>query len=220
MVTVNVLLVEDHAIVRQGIKALLEEEPDIVVVGETGDGSQALVLVENLCPNVVLMDLSLPGLGGIEATHQIRERFPDVRVVVLSMHEHEEYVFRALRAGASGYVVKQSTSTELVLALRAVAGGSTFLSPTISQILIDDYVHRAGARDKDDAALDILTPREREVLQLIARGFNNRQIAERLHISVKTVETHRGNMMRKLDVHDRAGVVKFAMDSGLITLET
>ena len=220
MVTLNVLLVEDHAIVRQGIKALLEEEPDIVVVGETGDGSQALGLVENLCPNVVLMDLSLPGLGGIEATHQIRERFPDVRVVVLSMHEHEEYVFRALRAGASGYVVKQSTSAELVLALRAVAGGSTFLSPTISQILIDDYVHRAGARDKDDAALNILTPREREVLQLIARGFNNRQIAERLHISVKTVETHRGNMMRKLDVHDRAGVVKFAMDSGLITLET
>jgi two-component system response regulator NreC len=215
----NVLLVEDHAIVRQGIVALLAEEPDITVVGETGDGSQALVLVEALRPNIVLMDLSLPGMGGIEAIRQVRERFPDVRVVVLSMHESEEYVFRALRAGASAYVVKQSTSTELVLALRAVAAGSTFLSPAISEILIDDYVHRAASQARDREALHILTPREREVLQLIARGLNNRQIAERLHISIKTVETHRGNMMGKLDVHDRAGLVRFAMQSGLITFE-
>jgi two-component system response regulator NreC len=215
----SVLLVEDHAIVRQGIKALLAEEADIGVVGETGDGSQALVLVERLHPQVVLMDLSLPGLGGIEAIRQIRDRFPTVRVVVLSMHEGEEYVFRALRAGAAGYVVKQSTATELVLALRAVAAGSTFLSPAISEILIDDYVHRAETQARDEEALDILTPREREVLQLIVRGFNNRQIAERLHISIKTVETHRGNMMGKLDVHDRASLVKFAMDSGLMALD-
>ena len=215
----SVLLVEDHAIVRQGIKALLAEEPDIVVVGEAGDGSQALALVQELCPDIVLMDLSLPGIGGIEATRLVRERFPETRVVVLSMHESEEYVYRALRAGASAYVVKQSTSSELALALRAVAAGSTFLSPAVSDILIGDYVHRVESQAQDREALDVLTPREREVLHLIAQGYNNRQIAERLHISIKTVETHRGNMMAKLDVHDRAGLVHFAMQSGLITFE-
>lgn len=220
MTMLKVLLVEDHDIVRQGVKALLDEEPDITIVGETGDGSEALLLTQKLRPDIVLMDLSLPGLGGIEATRQIRERLPDVRVVVLSMYDSEEYVFRVLRAGASGYVLKQSTSTELVLALHAVAGGSTFLSPSISQILISDYVHRAETKTSEDETLSVLTPREREVLQLIARGLNNRQIAERLHISIKTVETHRGNMMRKLDVHDRAGLVQFAIDSGLIALGT
>jgi two-component system response regulator NreC len=216
----NVLLVEDHAIVRQGIRAILEEEADVAVVGETGDGSRALELIELHRPQIVLMDLSLPGLGGIEAIRQIHGRFPGVRVVVLSMHESEEYVFRALRAGAAGYVVKRSTSTELVLALRAVAAGSTFLSPSISAILINDYVQRADSQGRDDEALDILTPREREILQLIAQGLNNRQIAGRLHISIKTVETHRGNMMSKLDVHDRAALVQFAIESGLITLGT
>jgi DNA-binding NarL/FixJ family response regulator len=214
----NVLLVEDHALVRQGIRALLDEEPDITVVGEAGHGREALKLVEELRPDVVLMDLSLPGMGGVELTQHIRKRFPSTRVLVLSMHDSEEYVSRALRVGAAGYVLKQSTSTELVLAVRAVAAGSTFLSPGVSQILIRDYVHRAESKERDDAALSILTPREREVLQLLARGLNNRQTAERLYISIKTVETHRGNMMRKLDVHDRAGLVRFAIDAGLITL--
>ena len=218
MTTLRVLLVEDHAIVRQGVRALLDEESDISIVGEAGDGSEGLALAQKLRPDIVLMDLSLPGLGGIEATRQIRELLPDIRVLVLSMHDNEEYVFRALRSGASGYVLKQSTSTELVLALRAVAAGSTFLSPSISQILISDYVRRAESQESDGEILGLLTPREREVLQLIARGLSNRQIAERLHISVKTVETHRGNMMQKLDVHDRAGLVKFAIDSGLISL--
>lgn len=220
MSTLKVLLVEDHIIVRQGVSALLDEEPDIVIVGEASDGSQALALAQKLRPDIVLMDLSLPGLGGVEATRQIREFLPDVRVLVLSMHDNEEYVFRALRAGASGYVLKQSTSTELVLALRAVSAGSTFLSPSISQILISDYVRRAETQTSNEEALSILTPREREVLQLIVTGLTNQQIAERLHVSVKTIETHRGNMMRKLDVHDRAGLVKFAIDSGLISLET
>ena len=214
----NVLLVEDHAIVRQGIKALLEEEADITVVGETGNGSEALLLVEQFRPHIVLMDLSLPGLGGVEAIHQIRDRFPGVRVVVLSMFDSEEYVFRALKAGASGYVVKQSSSTELVLALRAVAAGSTFLSPTVSEILIDGYINRPDASSQEDGRLALLTPREREVLQLVAKGFNSRQIAEQLHVSIKTVETHRTNMMQKLDVHDRAGLVKFAIACGLIAM--
>ncbi len=219
MSVLKVLLVEDHVIVRQGVKALLAEESDVHVVGEAGDGSQALQLIETLRPDIVLMDLALPNIGGIEVTRQIRERFPNIQVIVLSMHDNEEYVFRALRAGASGYVLKQSTSTELVLALRAVVAGNTFLSPGISQILISDYVQRSKSEAQDQDALDILTPRERQVLQLIVRGYNNRQIAEQLHISIKTVETHRGNMMKKLDVHDRAGLVKFALDSGLIRLE-
>ena len=218
--TLKVLLVEDHAIVRQGIKALLDEEPDITIVGEAGDGSEGLLLAQKLKPDIVLMDVSLPTLDGIEVTHQICERLPQVRVLMLSMHDNEEYVFRALQAGACGYVLKQSTSTELVLALRAVAAGSPFLSPDISQILIGDYLRRAETREDTEEALDILTPRERQVLQLITKGFNNRQIAEKLQISIKTVETHRGNMMRKLDVHDRAGLVKFAIDSGLVTLQT
>jgi DNA-binding NarL/FixJ family response regulator len=214
----NVLLVEDHALVRQGVRALLDEEPDINVVGEAGQAREALKLVEELRPDIVLMDLSLPGMDGVELTRRIRKRFPSTRVLVLSMHDSEEYVSRALRGGAAGYILKQSTSTELVLALRAVAAGSTFLSPGVSQILISDYVRRAASRERDEAALGVLTPREREVLQLIARGLNNRQIAERLYISIKTVETHRGNMMRKLDVHDRASLVRFAIDAGLITL--
>jgi two-component system response regulator NreC len=218
--TLKVLLVEDHVIVRQGIKALLDEEPDITIVGEAGDGSEGLLLAQKLKPDIVLMDVSLPALDGIQVTRQICDRMPEVRVLMLSMHDNEEYVFRALQAGACGYVLKQSTSTELVLAIRAVAAGSTFLSPDISQILIGDYLRRAETRSDTEEALDILTPRERQVLQLITKGFNNRQIAEKLQISIKTVETHRGNMMRKLDVHDRAGLVKFAMDSGLVTLQT
>jgi RNA polymerase sigma factor (sigma-70 family) len=217
--TLRVLLVEDHAIVRQGIRALLDEEPDIAIVGEAADGNQALALAQSLRPEIVLMDLNLPGLSGIEATRQVLQLLPDVRVLVLSMYDSEEYVFRALRAGASGYVLKQSTSTELVMALRAVAAGSTFLSPGISQILISDFMRRADAQTTTDDALSILTPREREVLELIARGLTNRQIAERLHISIKTVETHRGNMMQKLDVHDRAELIKFAIDSGVISID-
>jgi len=220
MMTLKVLLVEDHAIVRQGIKALLDEEPDITIVGEAGDGSEGLLLAQKLKPDIVLMDVSLPTLDGIQVARQIHDRMPQVRVLMLSMHDNEEYVFRALQAGACGYVLKQSTSTELVLALRAVAAGSTFLSPDISQILIGDYLRRAETRSDADEALDILTPRERQVLQLITKGFSNRQIAARLQISIKTVETHRGNMMRKLDVHDRAELVKFAIDSGLVTLQT
>lgn len=214
----KVLLVEDHVIVRQGVRALLAEEADISVIGEAGSGSEALAMIQKLKPNVVLMDIGLPDISGIQITQQVRERFPDVKVIMLSMHDNQEYVFRALRAGANGYVLKQSTTTELVLALRAVAAGSTFLSPDVSQILISDYVHRAQSQDHAQQALDILTPREREVLQLIVRGFSNRQIAEQLHISIKTVETHRGNMMSKLDVHDRASLVKFAIDNGLVSL--
>jgi DNA-binding NarL/FixJ family response regulator len=216
MATLKVLLVEDHTLMRQGIKELLGREPDITVVGEVGDGSQALLLVERLRPDVVLMDLSLPGVDGIEATRQIHERCPAVRVLVLSMHQSKAYVSRALRAGASGYVLKQSTAAELALALRAVAAGNTFLSPAIAQILIDDYVQRPGTPEYDDDLLSKLAPREREVLQLIATGFSNRQIAAQLHVSIKTVEAHRRGVMRKLGVSDRTGLVERAIKGGLV----
>jgi DNA-binding NarL/FixJ family response regulator len=213
---IKVLLVEDHTLMRQGIKELLSKELDITIVGEVGDGSQAVLAVERQQPDVVLMDLSLPGLDGISATHQIRERCPAVRVLVLSMHRSQAHVSHALRAGASGYVLKQSTATELALALRAVAAGNTFLSPAVAQILVDDYVQSLETLEHDAGLLSELDPREREVLRLIATGFSNRQIAEQLHVSVSAVEMDRRSVMSKLGVNDRVGLVEHAIKGGLV----
>jgi two-component system response regulator NreC len=218
MPNTKVLLVEDHIVVRQGIKALLSDEPDLEIVGEADNGREALSLVSELRPDVVLMDISMPGLNGIEATRQIRQRYADVKVVVLSMHASEEYVFQMLRAGASGYVLKQSDSSEVLTAIRAATSGGSFLSPPISRTVIDDYVHRAEARGRADD-MDLLTSREREVLQLLAEGLPNREIAEQLNISVKTVETHRSNMMNKLGVSSKTELVKYALRKGWAALE-
>jgi DNA-binding NarL/FixJ family response regulator len=214
----RVLLVEDHIVVRQGIKALLSDEPDLEVVGEADNGREALQAVMELQPNLVLMDISMPGLNGIEATRQIRQRHPEVKVIVLSMHANEEYVFQVLRAGASGYVLKQSDSSEVLTAIRAALAGGSFLSPPISRTVVDDYVRRAEARG-EGRDLDLLTSREREVLQLLAEGMSNRKIAEQLNISVKTVETHRSNMMNKLDVDSKTELIKYALRKGWATLE-
>jgi DNA-binding NarL/FixJ family response regulator len=215
----RVLLVEDHVVVRQGIKALFSDEPDLEIVGEADDGRAALQSVSELEPDVVLMDISMPGLNGIEATRQIRQSYPEVKVVVLSMHSNEEYVFQVLRAGASGYVLKQSDSSEVLTAIRAALAGGSFLSPPISRTVIDDYVRRAEARGGDDD-LELLTSREREVLQLLAEGLSNREIAEQLNISIKTVETHRSNMMNKLGVSSKTDLVKYALRKGWASLET
>lgn len=214
----RVLLVEDHIVVRQGIKALLSDEPDLEVVGEADNGREALQAVMELQPDLVLMDISMPGLNGIEATRQIRQRHPEVKVIVLSMHANEEYVFQVLRAGASGYVLKQSDSSEVLTAIRAALAGGSFLSPPISRAVVDDYVRRAEARG-EGRDLDLLTSREREVLQLLAEGMSNRKIAEQLNISVKTVETHRSNMMNKLDVDSKTELIKYALRKGWATLE-
>jgi DNA-binding NarL/FixJ family response regulator len=219
MAKARVLLVEDHVVLRQGIKALFADEPDVEVVGEAGDGRTALQCVSELRPDVVLMDISMPGLNGIEATRQIRQDYPEIRVVVLSMHSNEEYVFQVLRAGASGYVLKQSDSSEVLTAIRAALAGGSFLSPPISRAVIDDYVRRAEARGQGQD-LDLLTPREREVLQLLAEGLSNREIAQKLNISIKTVETHRGNMMSKLGVEGKTELVKYALRKGWASLET
>jgi DNA-binding NarL/FixJ family response regulator len=214
----RVLLAEDHIVVRQGIKALLSDEPGIEIVGEADNGRDALLLVAELQPDVVLMDISMPGLNGIEATRQIRQLHDEVKVVILSMHASEEYVFQVLRAGASGYVLKQSDSSEVLTAIRAAIAGGSFLSPSISRTVIDDYVQRAESRGQGDD-LDVLTSREREVLQLLAEGFPNREIAAQLNISVKTVETHRSNMMNKLNVKNKTELVKYAIRKGWAALE-
>jgi two-component system response regulator NreC len=215
----RILLVEDHIVVRQGLKALLSGEADIEVVGEADNGREALQRVSDLQPDVVLMDISMPGLNGIEATRQICRHHPGVEVVILSMHSNEEYVFQVLQAGASGYVLKQSDSSEVLTAIRAALAGGSFLSPPISRAVIDDYVRRAEARGRSDT-LDVLTPREREVLQLLAEGVSNQEIADQLSISVKTVETHRGNMMKKLGVDSKTDLVKYALRKGWASLES
>jgi DNA-binding NarL/FixJ family response regulator len=218
MSTAKVLLVEDHIVVRQGIKALLSDDPDLEIVGEADNGREALNMVSDLQPNIVLMDISMPGLNGIEATRQLRQIYPEIKVVILSMHANEEYVFQVLQAGASGYVLKQSDSSEVLTAIRAALSGGSFLSPPISRTVIEDYVHRAEVRGQGED-LDILTSREREVLQLLAEGLPNREIAKQLNISVKTVETHRSNMMNKLDVKNKTELIKYAFRKGWATLE-
>lgn len=218
MTIAKVLLVDDHVVVRQGLKALLTDEPDLEVVGEASNGREALDSLERLEPDVLLMDISMPGLNGIEATRQIKQRYPHLKVVILSMHANEEYVFQVLQAGAAGYVLKQSDSLEVLTAIRAALAGGSFLSPPISRTVIDDYVRRAEARGRSND-LELLTTREREVLQLLAEGLTNRQIAAELNISIKTVETHRSNMMNKLEVGSKAELIKYALRKGWATLE-
>jgi DNA-binding NarL/FixJ family response regulator len=208
----RILLVEDHVVLRQGLKALFAYEPDLEIVGEAGDGHEALELISELHPDVILMDISMPGLNGIETTQQIRRRYPQIKVVALSMHTDEEYVFQMLRAGASGYVLKQSNSMEVLLAIRTALTGGSFLSPLISNTVINEYIQRVGAGGYSSSHL--LTKREREVLQFLAEGFSNQEIAQQLNISVKTVESHRSNMMNKLGLSNKTELIKYAIRQG------
>lgn len=214
--TIRLIVADDHAIVREGIRRLLQAEPDIEVVGEAGDGVAAVELAQSLKPDVVCLDVSMPKMNGVEATRRIKAALPDVGVVILTMHEDEDYVFELAKAGASGYVLKRASARDLVDAVHAVAGGHTFLHPMIPPRSVSD-VETSSSRDEERRRFDGLTEREREVLCLIADGFTNREIAERLHISVKTVETHRTHIMEKLDLHDRAHLVRYAVRKGLVT---
>jgi len=211
---ISVLLAEDHTIVRKGLRSLLDAETDIEIVGEAEDGQQAIELVQRLLPDVVLMDITMPILNGLEATRQIKKLFPQVKVVVLTVHSTEEYIFQILRAGASGYVVKQAAVSELVQAIQTVYRGASFLSPSISHQVVEEYGRRAEAMEDK---LDRLTDREREVLQLIAEGRTNREIASRLHVTVKTVEAHRAHLMDKLDLHSTAELTKYALRKGMVS---
>jgi DNA-binding NarL/FixJ family response regulator len=214
MSTIRIILTEDHTIVRAGIRALLENLDGVTVVGEAGDGREALRLVEAHHPDIVLMDIAMSGLNGLEATTRITKEYPDVRVIILSMHASEEYVLQALRAGAVGYLLKDAGTAELELAIRAVAREETYLSPAVSKHVVADYVRRVGG---EPSSLERLTRRQREILQLVAEGQSTQEIAQMLNISVKTVESHRAQLMERLDIHDVASLVRYAIRVGLIT---
>jgi DNA-binding NarL/FixJ family response regulator len=216
MTRIRVLLTEDHWLVRASLKSLLSDFADIDVVAEASNGREALDLIAQHRPDIVLMDISMPGLNGLEATRRIVKEHPEVRVVVLSMHTGEDYVLQALRAGAAGYVLKGSPPHELELAIQSVARGEIFLSPAISKHVIDAYLTRTA--DKT-SPLENLTPRQREILQLIAEGKSSKEIARLLDTSVKTIESHRASLMERLDIHDLAGLVRYAIRHGLISLE-
>ncbi len=214
MNSIRVLLADDHTLVRAGLRKLLESMPGIEVVGEASDGLELLELAEKLQPQVVLMDIAMPGLNGLEATGRIARAWPDIRVLIRSMHQNAEYVRQALRHGAVAYLLKDSAPMELELALKAVLNGETYLSPAVSKGVVTDYVHRLRTEEQP---ADVLTPRQREVLQLIAEGQSTKEIARRLDLSVKTVETHRTQLMKQLDIHEVAGLVRYAMRSGLVS---
>lgn len=214
MARLRVLLVDDHALVRAGIRSLLQELADVEVVAEASDGAQALQIAEREQPDVVLMDIAMKGMNGLEAAAKLRERQPGVKIVILSMHTSEEYVLLALRAGAAAYLIKDSATAELGLALNSVMRGETYLSPAISRQVVDGYVQRVGS------GADPLTPRQREVLKHIAEGRSTKEIAFELDLSVKTIETHRAQIMERLGIRDVAGLVRYAMRVGIVPPET
>jgi DNA-binding NarL/FixJ family response regulator len=217
MTPFKILLVDNHTLVRAGIRALLEQIPNVIVVGEAGDGREALKLVEQYRPHLVLMDITMPVMNGLEATVRLVKEFPGTRVVMLSVHTDEEYVLQSLRAGAVGYLLKDAGRAELEIAVAAVARGETYLSPAVSRHVVGDYVRRTGSGL--EGRLDTLTPRQREILQLIAEGKSTKEIASILDVSVKTVETHRAQLMERLDIHDVAGLVRYAIRTGVVTAD-
>jgi DNA-binding NarL/FixJ family response regulator len=213
MTAIRVMVADDHSLVRAGLRALLQTLDGVEVVAEASHGRQALSLVTTLQPDVVLMDISMPELNGLEATAQIASESPNSRVIVLSMHTNEEYVLRALRAGAAGYLIKDAGTAELETAVRAVARGDTYLSPAVSKHMVAEYLRRVGGQDSPH---ELLTLRQREVLQLLAEGHSTHNIAQKLNISVKTVEAHRAQIVKRLDIHDLAGLVRYAIRTGLV----
>jgi DNA-binding NarL/FixJ family response regulator len=216
MTVTRVLLADDHSLVRAGIRALIEKIPNIEVIGEAGTGREALELVKSKLPNLVLMDIAMAELSGLEALPRITKDFPSVKVIILSAHANEEYVIRALRSGAAGYMLKDAATTELELAIASVSEDKTYLSPSISRTVIDSYLKRVGGQF---SPLEQLTSRQREILQLLAEGRNTKEIASDLDISVKTVESHRLQLMERLNIHDVPGLVRYAVRSGLVSAE-
>jgi len=209
------LLADDHTILRAGLRMMLNAQRDIEVIGEAGDGRQAISEAQRLLPDVILMDITMPECNGIEATRQVKRLQPETRVLVLTMHENEEYLFQMLRAGAAGYILKEALDTELINAIRVVYSGRFYLSPSAQSMMVGDYLQRVRSGEERDS-YSALTEREREILKLVAEGHTNNQIAERLFISPKTVDTHRTHIMDKLNLHSRAELVKYAMRRGLL----
>lgn len=212
----RILLVEDHAIVREGLCSLLEKQTDMEVVGEADEGRTAVDLVRQLLPDIVIMDITMPNLNGVEATRHITGEFPEIKVIALSIHSNRRFVSDMLRAGATGYVLKECLFDELVQAIQAVAAGGSYLSPRITGVVIDGYVNRVAAAA--DSPLSTLTGREREVLQLVAEGKSTKEIALELHVSTKTIEANRRQIMEKLDIHSVAELTRYAVREGLTPL--
>jgi two-component system response regulator NreC len=216
MKKIRTLLADDHTLIRRGLRLLVEQQPDLVVVGEAEDGRQAVSLAMSLKPNVAVLDIGMPNLNGIEAAKQITEGESGTAVVILSMYSDETYILRALKAGARGYLLKDSAESDLVRAIHSVAEGKSFFSPTVSKVLLEDYMRKLQ-RNGGESSYDLLTPREREVLQLIAEGKSNKEVADMLNLSVYTVETHRGNLMEKLGLKGIPELILYAVRKGIIS---
>ena len=215
MKKITVLLADDHRILREGVRSLLEKAQDIEVVGEASEGGEAVAKAQALSPDIVLMDITMPGMNGLEATRQIKALRPNTRVLILSMHESNQYISQFLRSGASGYVLKDTAASELVGAIRAVFQGDAFLYPSIARKLLEEYLLKVQSGEETES-YDGLTGREREILRMIAEGRSNKDIADVLSLSIRTVQAHRANLMAKLHMHDRTELVRYAIRKGLI----
>lgn len=216
MTDINLLLVDDHQVVRTGLRMLLEGQPDMKIVGEADSGLDALEKARQLTPDVIVMDITLPDISGIEATRRVKEEFPNISVIALTIHEDEQYFFEMLQAGASGYVPKRAAPEDLITSIRAAFAGEIYIYPSLAKALVADFLGRSsGGNEK--ASLDGLTTREQEVLSLLAEGYSNDEIGDALQISKHTVARHRENLMRKLELHSKSELVKYAIRKGLIT---
>lgn len=213
---IRILLADDHKLMRGGLRVLLEQQSDLTVVGEASDGREAVALAGAQRPDVLVMDIGMPSLNGIEAAAQITNSYPEISIVMLSMHSDESYVLRALKAGAKGFLLKDSAEADLIKAVHSVAEGKSFFSPAVSRVLLDDYVRKLKRSGTEDP-FDLLTPREREVLQLVAEGRSNKDVAQLLNLSVYTVETHRSNIMEKLNLHGVPELILYAVRKGIIS---
>jgi DNA-binding NarL/FixJ family response regulator len=216
MTPITILLADDHAVMRTGLRLVLERQADFEVVGEASDGREAVAMAQKLLPDVLVMDIGMPNLNGIEAVRQVAATAPQVAVVILSMHSDESYVLRALKAGAKAYLLKESAEADLIGAIRAVSSGKAFFSPAVSRMLVEDYVRQLQDREIEDS-YELLTTREREILQLIAEGKSNKEVAAILNLSLYTVETHRGNLMEKLGLHTVPELILYAVRKGVIS---
>lgn len=213
---IRIVLADDHVVLRSGLRALLERHPDFQVVGEADDGRELVKLVEDLAPDIVVTDIGMPNLNGTEATQQITAKHSGVGVIVLSMHSDEGYVLRALKAGARGYLLKESAEGDLIAAIRTVHQGKAFFSPAVSALLVEDYIRQLQDKNVEDS-YDLLSPREREILQLVAEGKSNKEIANMLNLSLYTVETHRANILQKLNLHSVPELILYAVRKGVIS---
>jgi DNA-binding NarL/FixJ family response regulator len=219
--TIRVIIVDDHALVRAGFISLLNNISGITVVGDAGEGYEALCLIKEKKPDIVLLDISMPGLNGLEVAERINKEFPDVRSILLSMYANEEYVLQSMRVGAAGYLMKDAKSEELELAIKSVACGKKYLSPPISKKVIEYYINQPHTRPitQRDGVYERLTPRQREVVQLITEGYTTKEIAKKLNVSIKTIDTHRTQIMERLDIHDIASLVRYAIRMGIVKLD-